>query len=115
MRPQRCRSNQGAAMGLVSSLNRARKIGSEFEGFIILTGSGDARSAQDSLAHALSQNGIPAIARGYSKDPLPPGIKAAVEYDSSIVPEQRYRGIRWAQIEIKTAILDLDEWEATVP
>src|SRR5687768_15419693 len=102
-------------MGLVSTLNRTRKIGSEFEGFIILTGSGDARSAQESLAHALSENGIRAIARGYPKDPLPPGINAAVEYDSSIVPEQRYRGIRWAQIEVKTAILDLNEWEATVP
>jgi hypothetical protein len=84
-------------MGLVSTLNRTRKIGAEFEGYIILTGSGDARSAQDSLAHALSQNGIPAIARGYSPEPLPPGIKAAVEYDSSISPESRYRGIRWAR------------------
>ncbi len=102
-------------MGLVSSLNHHRKIGSEFEGYIILTGSGDPRSAQDSLAHALSQNGIPAIARGYCKDPLPTGVKVAVEYDSSIVPEQRYRGIRWAQLEIKTAILTLDEWEAIVP
>lgn len=103
-------------MGLVSSLNRTRKIGAEFEGYIILTGSGDARSAQESLAHALSQNGIPAIARGYSPDPLPPGVKAAVEYDSSITPESRYRGIRWAQIEVKTCKLDgIDEWEAVVP
>lgn len=103
-------------MGLVSSLNRTRKIGPEFEGYIILTGSGDARSAQDSLAHALSQNGVPSIARHYSHDPLPPGIKAAVEYDASIVPEQRYRGIRWAAIEVKTCKLDgIDEWEAVVP
>ena len=102
-------------MGLISSLNRTRKIGSEYEGYIILTGAGDARSAQDSLAHALSENGIRAIARGYSKDPLPPGVKVAVEYDSSIEPEQRYRGIRWAQIEVKTAILTLDEWEIIVP
>ena len=103
-------------MGLVSSLNRSRKIGAEFEGYIILTGGTDPRAAQDSLAHALSQNGIPAIARGYSHEPLPHGCKAAVEYDSSIVPEQRYRGIRWAQIEVKTAKLEgIDEWEAVVP
>ena len=103
-------------MGLISSLNRNRKIGAEFEGYIILTGGNDARAAQDSLAHALTQNGIPAIARGYSHDPLPPGIKVAVEYDSSIVPEQRFRGIRWAQIECKTSKLDgIDEWEAVVP
>src|SRR5688572_25030760 len=103
-------------MGLVSSLNRTRKIGAEFEGFIIITGGNDARSAQDSLAYALSQNGIPAIARGYSHEPLPPGVKVAVEYDSSIVPEQRYRGIRWAPIEVKTCKLDgIDEWEAVVP
>lgn len=103
-------------MGLVSSLNRTRKIGAEFEGCLILTNGSDTRAAQESLAHALSQNGIPAVARGYSHDPLPPGIKAAVEYDSSIVPEQRYRGIRWAQIEVKTSKLDgVDEWEAVVP
>ena len=103
-------------MGLASSLNRSRKIGSEFEGFIIITGGTDARAAQDSLAHALSQNGISAIARGYSHEPLPPGVKVAVEYDSSIVPEQKYHGIRWAQIEVKTAKLDgIDEWEAIVP
>jgi hypothetical protein len=103
-------------MGLVSSINRTRKIGAEFEGYIILTGGNDPRAAQDSLAHALSENGIPSIARGYSHDPLPPGIKAAVEYDSSIMPESRYRGIRWAQIEVKTAKLNgIDEWEAVVP
>ncbi|MGC4033104.1 MAG: amidoligase family protein [Tepidisphaeraceae bacterium] len=103
-------------MGLVSSLNRSRKIGAEFEGYIILTGGNDPRAAQDALAHALSQNGIPSVARGYSHEPLPAGVKAAVEYDSSIQPEQRYRGIRWAQIEVKTAKLDgIDEWEAVVP
>lgn len=103
-------------MGLISSLNRSRKIGAEFEGYIILTGGGDARAAQDSLAHALTQNGIPAVARGYSHESLPAGCKAAVEYDSSIVPEQRYRGIRWAQIEVKTSKLDgIEEWEAVVP
>jgi hypothetical protein len=103
-------------MGLVSSLNRVRKIGSEFEGYIILTGGTDPRAAQENLAYALSQNGLPAIARGYSHEPLPPGVKIAVEYDSSIVPEQRYRGIRWAQIEVKTCKLDgIDEWEAVVP
>ncbi len=103
-------------MGLVSSLNRHRKIGSEFEGFLIITSGTDARSAQESLAHAFSQNGLSAVARGYSHEPLPPGVKVAVEYDSSIVPEQRYRGIRYAAIELKTAKLDgVDEWEAVVP
>lgn len=103
-------------MGLVSSLNRSRKIGSEFEGYLVLTNGTDARGAQESLAHTLTQNSLPAIARGYSHEPLPPGIKVAVEYDSSISPESRYRGIRWAQIELKTCKLDgIDEWEAIVP
>jgi hypothetical protein len=103
-------------MGLISTLNRTRKIGAEFEGFIILTGSGDGRSAQESLANALSANGIRAIARHYSPEPLPPGVMAAVEYDSSIVPEQRYSGIRWANIEVKTCKLDgVDHWETVVP
>jgi hypothetical protein len=102
-------------MGLVSSINRTRLIGSEFEGFIILTGGNEPRAAQQSLADALTANGIPAIARGYDQSPLPHGISVAVEYDSSIVGEQRYAGIRWAQIEVKTKPLKIDEWEATVP
>jgi len=103
------------AMGLTSSLNRQRLIGSEFEGYIILTGEGDGRSAQKSLADALTANGIQAIARGYDHSPLPNGVQVAVEYDSSIVPEQRYAGIRWAQLEVKTKPLTLDEWETVVP
>ena len=102
-------------MGLVSRLNTLRTLGAEFEGYLIVTGSGDARSAQESLAHAVTENGIRAVARGYSKEPLPHGVKVAVEYDSSIVPEQRYRGIRWAAIEVKIAPMLLGEWEATVP
>jgi hypothetical protein len=103
-------------MGLVSTLNKTRTIGAEFEGYLILTGSGDARSAQESIADALTANGIRAVARGYSHDPLPPGVQIAVEYDSSIVPEQRYRGIRWAQLEVKTCKLEgIDHWEAVVP
>jgi len=102
-------------MGLVSSLNSTRLIGSEFEGYIVLTGGNDPRAAQQSLADALSANGIRAIARGYDHSPLPNGVVVAVEYDSSISPEQRYAGIRWAQIEVKTKPLTIGEWEATVP
>lgn len=103
-------------MGLFSTLSRTRKIGCEFEGAIIITGSGDPRSAQESLAQALTANGIRAIARGYDHSLLPHGVMAAVEYDSSIVPEQRYQGIRWAQIEVKTAKLNgIDQWEQVVP
>jgi hypothetical protein len=90
-------------------------IGSEFEGYIVLTGGNDPRAAQQSLADALTANGVPAIARGYDPSPLPQGISVAVEYDSSVVGEQRYAGIRWAQIECKTKPLTIDEWEATVP
>lgn len=102
-------------MGLVSVLNQSRLIGSEFEGYIILTGGNDGRAAQQALADALTANGIRAIARGYDHSPLPQGVTVAVEYDSSIVPEQRYAGIRWAQIEVKTKPLTLGEWEQVVP
>ncbi|MGA2440210.1 MAG: amidoligase family protein [Tepidisphaeraceae bacterium] len=102
-------------MGLVSSINRTRLIGSEFEGYIILTGGNDPHAAQQSLADVLTASGIRAIARPYDQSPLPNGVSVAVEYDSSIVPEQRYAGIRWAQIEVKSKPLTIDEWETTVP
>jgi hypothetical protein len=72
-------------MGLVSSLNRTRLIGSEFEGALIITGGGDPRAAQQSVADALTANGIRAIARDYDHSALPNGVTVAVEYDSSIV------------------------------
>jgi len=39
-----------------------------------------------------------------------------VEQDHSIVGEQRFQGVRWAQVEVKTRILNgLADWEQIVP
>ena len=47
---------------------------------------------------------------------MPRNCDVAVESDSSIQGEQRFQGVRWAQVEIKTRILSgAEDWEAIVP
>ena len=39
-----------------------------------------------------------------------------VERDGSIQGETRFQGVRWAQVEVKTRILNgIDDWERVVP
>jgi hypothetical protein len=81
-----------------------------------LVGNGDGGDVQRTLANVLTANGIPAIARSYSSDPVPAGMDVAVEHDSSIQGETRYHGIAWFSVEIKTRILDgIEDWEGVVP
>lgn len=71
---------------------------------------------QRTLANVLTANGIRAIARGYSHAPLPFNVDVGVEYDSSIQGENRYAGISWCSVEVKTRILNgIDDWETVVP
>jgi hypothetical protein len=101
---------------LVSELNRTRRIGAEYEMTVPLVGSGSGADVQQTLARVLTANGIRAIARGYSHDPVPAGVDLAVEYDSSVQGESRYAGISWFPVEVKTRILaGYDDWEAVVP
>ena len=103
-------------MSLVAELDRTRKIGVEYECAIPIIGSGDGRSVQECIANILSENGIRACWRTYSHAPLEQGYDIAVESDSSITGEQGFRGVRWAQVEVKTRILDgIEDWERVVP
>lgn len=103
-------------MGLVAELNRQRGIGAEFECAVPIIGSGDGRAVQDAIAAVLNANGIRACSRGYQNTPLPPNCDVAVEFDSSIQGEQRYQGVRWSSVEVKTRILNgVDDWERVVP
>jgi hypothetical protein len=80
-----------------------------------LVGSGGGMDVQQALASVLTANGVRAVARGYSHDPLPTNADVAVEFDSSVQGESRYQGIRWMPVEVKTRILTYDEWERLVP
>jgi hypothetical protein len=101
---------------LSAELNRTRRIGCEYEMTVPLVGTGCSLDVQRTLATVLTANGLRAIPRGYSHDPLPPGVDLAVEYDSSVQGETRYAGVSWHAVEIKTRILDgIDQWERIVP
>lgn len=101
---------------LTADLSRTRRLGVEFEFAIPQIGTGEAGDVRRILADILNQNGVSAIAREYSHCPLPPGRDVAIEYDGSVRGEDRYRGIRWQQIELKTRILQgIDDWETVVP
>jgi len=103
-------------MSLIAQLDRNRKIGAEVEAAIPIIGSGDGHSVQETIAHILTANGVRACSRPYQPSPIPANCDIAVEYDSSITGEQRYQGVRWAQVECKTRILDgVDDWERIVP
>ena len=101
---------------LSAEFNRTRRLGCEYEMTVPMIGTGCSLDVQRTLATVLTANGLRAIPRGYSHDPLPPGIDLAVEYDSSVQGETRYSGISWHAVEIKTRILDgIDQWERIVP
>lgn len=103
-------------MGLTSELNKTRRLGCEYEMTVPLVGVGSGMDIQRTLANVLTANGVRAISRGYSHDPLPPGVDIAVEYDGSVQGESRYSGISWFSVEIKTRVLGgIEEWERIVP
>lgn len=101
---------------LSADLNRQRKLGCEYEFSIPIVGQGESHGAQQTIAQVLSANGLPAIARGYSHYPITPPYVLAVENDSSVMGENRYHGVSYAPIELKTKILSgINDWEAIVP
>ncbi len=101
---------------LAAELNRGRKLGCEYEFSIPVVGRGESYAAQETIAQVLTANGLPAISRGYSHSPISPPYVLAVENDSSVCGEDRYRGVSYAPIELKTKILaGIDEWESIVP
>jgi len=90
-------------------------MGIEIECVVPIIGTGDNRDVQHLLAQVLTQQEIPAIARGYSHAPIPPDAKLAVEHDASLRDESKYRGLRWSKIEVKTAPMTWEEVERVVP
>jgi hypothetical protein len=99
-----------------AAVNLTRPLGLEFEVLAPVTENKSRFEFQIALARILTSNGIPAIARGYSSAPMPFGFAAAVEFDDSLVPPQTYKGINWANLEIKTTKLaGLAQFDQVVP
>ena len=81
-----------------------------------IIGGGGSPDVQQTIADIFNQNGICACSRGYGHLPVPSSCDVAVEQDGSIQGEQKYQGVRWAQVEVKTRILNgLSDWEQVVP
>jgi hypothetical protein len=103
-------------MSLTATLNRSRQLGVEYEMAIPIIGGGGEQQVQETVSHILAANGIRSCWRSYSHDPVPANCDVMVERDGSIQGETRFNGVRWAQIEVKSRILNgIDDWERVVP
>lgn len=99
-----------------AQINRSRPLGVEHEFAIPMIGRSTPSEVQALIAQILTANGLSAISRPYCHDPIDQQYVLAVERDGSIQGEQRYAGVTWVPIEIKTRPLSgYDEWEAIVP
>lgn len=92
-----------------------RLIGVEIEVVVPIIGTGDNRDVQNLLAEVLTNQGIPALSRGYSHSPISSSYKLAVEHDTSLHDESRYAGLRWSKIEVKSAPMEWAELERILP
>ena len=86
-----------------------RRIGVEIECVVPIIGVGDNHDVQTLLASILSRQGIRTIARSYTHRPLPDDYQMAIEHDVSLEDENRYPGLRWSKVEVKTAPMT---WQA---
>jgi hypothetical protein len=98
-----------------ASINATRTIGVEVEFVIPIIGHGENYDVQRLIADVLTRQGLPAVCRGYSHQPIPTEAIFAVEHDSSLRDEERFSGVRWAKVELKTAPLSWAELERVMP
>lgn len=93
----------------------SRKIGIEIEVVVPIIGRGDNRDVQDLIASILTNQGLCAVARNYTRQELPADALFAVEHDTSLCDEHRYPGLRWSKVELKTAPMPWNEIERVLP
>jgi hypothetical protein len=98
-----------------SAINISRKIGIEIEFVAPIIGTGSNYDVQQLIAQVLTNHGISACARGYTHHPLPHGYQLAVEHDTSLQDESRYRGLSWSKLEVKTSPMQWDDIERVLP
>lgn len=100
-------------MGLIASLNRTRPLGVEHEFAAVLVGNGSGMDVQNMIASVLSANQLSAVSRAYSKQSF--STDFAVEYDSSVRGTSEWLGVTHYPVELKTRVLNYDEYERLVP
>jgi hypothetical protein len=98
-----------------AAINPNRRIGVEVELVLPILGLGENLDVQRLVASVLTNQGLAAVARCYSRQPVPAGHLFCVEHDTSLRDESRYTGIRWAKIELKTAPLTWDRLQVVLP
>lgn len=99
----------------VISKTSNRLIGVEIECVVPIIGTGEGQDVQRLLAQILTNQGILAVARGYTHAPIPQRYKLAIEYDVSLRDESKYAGLRWSKIEAKTMPMPFSELEQVLP
>lgn len=98
-----------------ADINLTRKIGIEIEIVVPIIGRGESIDVQSLIAQVLTNQGMPAVARGYTQQDVPDGCLFTVEHDMSLRDESRYAGLRWSRIELKTAAVNWPEIERVLP
>jgi Putative amidoligase enzyme len=94
---------------------RTRKLGVEHEFSIPLVGTGSHAAAREMIANVLTRNGLPTIARPYGQTLIQPPHVLAVEHDCSIRGEDRFEGISWIPVELKSGIITFEKWGEILP
>ncbi len=104
-------------MALIADLHtNPRRFGCEYEMAMPLLGIGSASDLRRVVSEVLTSNGVRSIQRNYTHEPVPEGIDAVVEYDSSVQGETKYNGITWFPLEVKTRICgSMADWESFAP
>ncbi|NLF78755.1 MAG: hypothetical protein GX573_23935 [Chloroflexi bacterium] len=92
-----------------------RRLGLEIECVVPVVGRGETRDVQELLVHLFRNQGMTAMARPYCHSAVPSGVDLCIEHDSSLRGEQRYSGIVWGQIEVKTRPAGFRELEQLLP
>ena len=98
-----------------ATINQQRKMGIEIECVLPIIGRGSNEDVQSLLAQVLTNHGVRACSRGYTHRSLPQDCQLAIEHDTSIRDESRYRGLSWSKIEVKTAPMLWEEVERILP
>lgn len=98
-----------------ATINRQRKMGIEIECVLPIIGRGSNEDVQALLAEVLTNHGVRACSRGYTQRSVPRDCQLAIEHDTSIRDECRYRGLSWSKIEAKTAPMLWEEVERILP
>lgn len=97
-----------------AEINPNRRFGIELEIYAPVLANSCLSDVQRNLADILTANGINAVARNYSHEPLN-NADVAIETDGSIGGTSNFKSIAFASIEVKTRIITLADYKQIMP